>query len=234
MHAAYTLAYLIGSAAGGGSATTPTFVAAGAGVDVATAGTLAVPYAGSLATGDLFVIQLFGRQKSTDPTTPAGWTLRYGPDTNSNASQWVYTCDARASGSESGTVSLTTGNANMWAARMYAFRNVATSSFLEAATTVNGSSGVCGGPSITTLGTHRLLVACYGIDTNAAMAANVGATGGTWVEAVAEYATGTGSNAAMQLQTLALASAGAVSGGSSNFGGGSDDSICRAFALIGV
>jgi hypothetical protein len=233
MNSARMLASL-GAAAAGGPTTSPAFVAAGAGVDVATSGTLAVPYPSSPVAGYLYVIQLMARANTTNPAALAGWTLQYGPDTNLNPSQWIYTRDARATGSESGAVSLTTGNANMWCSRMYAFSNVATSAFLESATTVNGSVGTCGGPSITTLGAHRLLVAFYGIDNNVAMAPNSGASGGTWSEAVAEYASAAGSNGAIQLQTLTLATAAAVSGGSSNFGGGSDDSICRAFALIGV
>jgi MSHA biogenesis protein MshQ len=224
--------------AGAGLTTAPSFVAAGAGTDVATSGTLAVPYPGSVAAGQLFLMQLMSRQKTTNPTTPAGWTLispiAAGGDTHVNSTQWLYARTARATGSESGTVSLTTGNGNMWAARMYSFINVDTGTYIEGAVTASGGSGVCAGPSISTAGTHRLALAFYAIDQQVTMGANSGASGGTWTEAVAEFASGAGSNGSIQLQTATMLTAGTISGGSSNFGGGSDDTICRGFALIGI
>ena len=72
------------------------------------------------------------------------------------------------------------------------------------------------------------------LDSNPSMAPFVGETGGDWNEPVPEFGSGIGSNLSLQLQTAPLPSAGTISGGEASFGGASDSSICRAFALIGT
>lgn len=72
------------------------------------------------------------------------------------------------------------------------------------------------------------------LDNNPAMAPFTGETGGDWNEPVAEFASALGSNFSLQLQIAPMPSGGTIAGGSANFGGSSDGSICRAFALIGL
>lgn len=103
-----------------------------------------------------------------------------------------------------------------------------------AGATVNstGTSTTVADASVTTLGADRLAVNLVAANDDIALDAFTGQSGGTWVEAVAEYAEASGTDGAIQLQTAAMASAGTIDGGT--------DTIVSAawgvvgFALIGT
>ena len=173
-----------------------------------------------------------GSRSSNVPVTPAGWTLLHF-DEHGNARQRLYYKVAAAA--DTGTLAVAAGASNVNGARMYAFSGVApVSSFSEGAATSFDDDGTLPGPTVVTTGSGRLGIGFVVLDSNPSMAPFVGETGGDWNEPVPEFGSAIGSNLSLQLQTAPLPSAGTISGGEASFGGGSDASICRAFALIGT
>jgi len=208
------------------------FVAAGAGAETTAGPANVTPaYPGSLAAGDFFVCVANGYLD--DVTAATGWTEIYrGAGGNQNF--MVFARDTRASGSESGTVNFPIASSDRTAARIYAFRNcagtTATAPF-EAAATAGVASGAVTNPTITPTGAGRLGVLTWGGYTTATVAPGGTPTGGTWVEPVAEYISS--GPLYLELQTADLSAGGAISGGTTT-AGGSNQSFCHGFALIGV
>jgi hypothetical protein len=206
----------------------PSFIAAGAGVDGT--GSINVPFPAGVTSGQLLLLQL-GSRSSNVPVTPTGWTLAWF-DEVLNTRQRIYY--KFATGTESGTLAVTCGNSNVNVGRMYSFSGVnAGTVFFEGAATSTDEDGTLPGPSVTTSAPQRLAVALVSLDNNALMSPFIGETGGDWVEAVQEFSSSIGWNFGVGLQLAALPSGGTLAGGEANLGGGSDASVCRAFALIG-
>ena len=94
--------------------------------------------------------------------------------------------------------------------RSYEFTNVSTGTTLAtviengtAGSTTNDAAtdGTIRDSAVTTLGPDRLALNFIGINDDNAIAAMTGMTGGTWAEAVAEYAESSGTDASIGLQT---------------------------------
>lgn len=215
--------------------TTPSYVASG------TAGTGAGPgvspeYPAGLAEGDLILLQVYVRNQTVAPTTPAGFgSIEDGPDTQGNSSHYWYVQDTRAEGGETGTVTVADVAGNSIIAVLHGFRNVDPPvGFIENKST-NGSGSnddTIEAPSVTSTGPERLAVAIGGCSEDVTgIAAFSGESGGTWVLRH-EVGSSVGSNARVWLQTADLASAGTVSGGSMTISSG--ENWCQhGFALIG-
>jgi hypothetical protein len=214
-------------------------VGAGAGVDGTGSLNVAYPDPTKIKAGDLFLTLIGVRNLVSTPATPAGWTLIYGPDTNPSATVYVYAKNARATGSESGTVTWTiaAGN-NSNTGLMFNVRGVTASvtfdGYTEGAATAESDNNTQAQPSVTTNGYGRLLVACCVCNADVPMAVFTGGTT-TWDE-VAEFRSTVGSDFSLQVQVSTMPVAGTSSGGSANFGtpGTGDNSIVRAFALVGT
>jgi hypothetical protein len=203
-----------------------TFVSAGTGSGVT--GNPIPAYPGSLQANDLILLQVTVRDTTTTPTTPAGFTLLYGPDSTGTGRQWIYY--KFATGSESGTITVTIGGFTCKIARMYAFRNVALSSFTDGASFGLGSSSTISSQPVTTAGTGELAVSFVFINNDNAVGSFAGETGGNWAEiAAGEFTSPAGSNGCVQLQTATMTSAGTISVGTMS--GGGDPWGVRAFAL---
>jgi hypothetical protein len=187
-------------------------------------------YPSGLQANDLILLQVTVRDTTNTPTTPAGFTLLYGPDSTGTGRQWVYY--KFATGTESGTITITIGGSSSKMARMYSFRNVALSSFTEGGGFGSGYSSTINAPSVTTTDTNRLAVSFVFVNDDNAVDSFTGETGGDWAEAVSEFTTTEGSDGCVQLQTATMASARTISGGSYNMGMyNSDPWGVRAFAL---
>jgi hypothetical protein len=203
-----------------------TFVSAGAG-----SGTTANPtpsYPTELQAGDLILLQVTVRDTTNTPTTPTGFTLLYGPDSTGTGRQWIYY--KFADGSESGTLTITIGGTSCKIARMYAFRNVAPSNFIESGGFASGLTATISPPPVTTTGVSELAVAFVFVNDDNAVGSFAGETGGDWVEAVAEFTTTAGFDGCVQLQTATMANAGTISGGSYTMSA-ADPWGVRVFAL---
>lgn len=218
-----------------GPTTTPSYAFAGNGTDGT--GTLNVPYAenpglGHVEAGHCLLLHIFVRNDTGEDPTVSGWTLLSGPDSSASPTsrQWVY--GLIAAGTETGTKSVTfAAGSHRKSARMYAIRNVVDLS-VEDVSVTNGNTDPINMPSVTAGAAHRLAVAFIGADDDNAVGSSTGESGGDWTEAVAEYLGSTGTTM-QQLQTAALDSGGAISGGSTSMGA-DDDWICSAFALVGT
>ncbi|MGQ9461139.1 MAG: hypothetical protein ACUVRA_07920 [Candidatus Bathyarchaeaceae archaeon] len=203
-----------------------TYVSAGTGSG--TTGNPTPAYPTGLQANDLILLQVTVRDTTTTPTTPAGFTLLYGPDSTGTGRQWIYY--KFSDGTESGTITITIGGTVCKVARMYAFRNVAPSNFTEEGEFGTGIGDTISAQSVTTTDAKRLAVSFVFVNDNNAVGSFTGETGGDWTEA-AEFRTTAGSDGCIQLQTAIMASAGTISGGSYTMGA-ADPWGVRAFALI--
>jgi hypothetical protein len=184
-------------------------------------------YPSGLQGNDLILLQVTVRDTTNTPTTPDGFTLLYGPDSTGTGRQWIYY--KFATGTESGTITITIGGTNCKMARMYAFRNVATSDFYEGEGFRTGTGNTIYAQSVTTAGSDRLAVSFVFVNDNNDVGSFSGETGGDWTEATSEFTTGEGSDGCVQLQTATMPSAGTISGGSCSMN--YDPWGVRAFAL---
>ncbi|MCJ7655360.1 MAG: hypothetical protein MUO97_08715, partial [Dehalococcoidia bacterium] len=202
----------------------------GAGTASGVTGNPTPAYPAGLQANDLILLQVTVRDTSTTPTTPSGWTLLYGPDSTGTGRQWIYY--RFSSGGETGTITVTIGGTTCKIARMYAFRNVALSSFTEGGGFGSGSGATISAQTVATTDIRRLAVSFVFVNDNNAVDSFAGETGGDWVEA-AEFNTTQGSDGAVQLQTAIMAGGGTISGGSYTMSA-ADPWGVRAFALIPI
>lgn len=216
---------IFGHLAGQRTPSQVTFQAAGTGSGVT--GNPTPSYPSGLQADDLILLQVTVRDTSNTPTTPAGFTLLYGPDSTGTCRQWIYY--RFATGSESGTITVNIGGSNCKMTRMYSFRNVALSSFTEGGGFGSGSSSTINAQSVTTTDTNRLAVSFVFVNDDNAVGSFTGETGGDWTEAASEFTTTAGLDGCVQLQNAPMTSAGTISGGSYSMS--SDPWGVRAFAL---
>jgi hypothetical protein len=189
-------------------------------------------YPTGLQLNDLILLQVAVRDTSTTPATPSGFTLLFGPDSADNTGrQWIYY--KFSTGTESGTVTVSVSGSTMTMARMYAFRNVALSNFVEInnPNPGSGNGATISARPVTTIGDKRLCVSLVYVTNNNNVGSFTGETGGDWTEAVTEYQFNGNDDGCIQLQTATMATAGTVTGGGYTMSG-SDDWGLRAFALI--
>jgi hypothetical protein len=203
------------------------YVGVGAGSGV-TGNTISPTYPGSLQPNDLILLQVTVRDMASIPTTPAGFTFLYGTDSTGYGQQWIYY--KFSDGTETGALTVTAEGTACKIARMYAFRNVALSSFTEGENFDNRYTSTIYAPSVTTTGVNRLAVAFVFVNNDRTVDSFTGESGGNWTEATSEFTTTQGEDGCVQLQTAAMATAGTISGGSDPMGS-SDPWGVRAFAL---
>jgi hypothetical protein len=186
-------------------------------------------YPGSLQENDLILMQVTVRDNTTTPTTPTDFTKLYGPDSTGTGRQWIYY--KFSNGTETGEITVTIGGGACKIARMYAFRNVARSSFTEGGSFGSGTGATISAQSVTTTGVNRLAVSFVFVNDKNAVGSFTGESGGNWTEATNEFTTDQGSNGCVQLQTATMPSAGTISGGSYTMTA-ADPWGVRAFELI--
>jgi FlaG/FlaF family flagellin (archaellin) len=211
------------------------FVSAGSGSG-STNGNPAPGYPTSLQANDLILLQVTVRGDSTPTiTVPNGFALLRGPDatggSSSRVTQWIYYKFSTGSESGTGTVTITGTNYDR-AARMYAFRNVALTSFTEGAGYRIGEDDVILAQSVTTTGIKRLAVTFVSVENDISVGSFTGGSGGTWTEPVSEFTFNGDDDICMQLQTATMANAGTIQNGSYDTGSTSYRWVVTAFALI--
>lgn len=106
----------------------------------------------------------------------------------------------------------------------------------SAGSTTSGAAtnGTVADSDVVTLGVDRLAVNVVGISDDNAIAAFTGMSGGTWAEPVDNFASATGTDASIGIQTAAMASAGTISGGTFTQADATDGWGTVGFALIGT
>jgi hypothetical protein len=169
--------------------------------------------------------------------TPAGWTLELlvaeGDGFGNTMRNYVFSRNARSSGGESGTVTFTATGSFTSVAAIHTFRDVALTSFIEAATTIaNQGAGPVNCATVTPLGAKRLACMFLGGSTfGGNVASATGESGGDWTR-VQHDNDGAGS-AYISLQVSDQSGGGAISGGTA-----ACTSIfsvnAHAFALVGA
>lgn len=195
-------------------------------------------YPASISAGNLLLAHLLIRNTTATATTPDGWTLIDGPDSNGASRQWIFA--KSASGSESGSLTIDTnqGAGILAFAQIHRFtdwKNDATmaNNFEGLVFESSAGSTTVSDAGVTTSGADRLAVNFISLGNSLAMASFTGETGGDWTEAVAEARTTTANNGTLQLQTAGMASAGTVDGGSQTISGSTGWGI-HGFAILPV
>jgi len=206
-----------------------TYVGAGAGSGTSM-GNPTPSYLSGLQANDLILLQVSVGNSYSTPTPPDDFTLLYGPDSTGTGRQWIYY--KFSDGTEPDFIAITIGGYSANMARMYAFRNVALSSFTEGGDFGSGVGSTIYARSVTTTGDKRLAVSFVFMNDDNSVDEFAGETGGDWQEAAEYLYSGPYYNddGCIQLQTATMASAGTISGGSYNMGA-SDRWGVRAFAL---
>jgi hypothetical protein len=197
-----------------------------------TAGTSsATPAYGTNQAGDLFVMIVSGRISAF--TTPTGWTLQGGPNEQAGRRVYILTRDARSSGGESGTVTVTL-TANSQVSTIHTIRGAALASFIEDVT--NGGSAANGGtlsaPTIDAGGNARLALFASASGSQVTYIEVTGESGGDW-RLRAQANSGTGSNCDQGLYSADMPVGGSVSGGTASIAGIDEHSLV-GLALVGV
>ena len=215
----------------------PAFGAASGGQVIATGGAIVDVAGGSL--GDLVLLHIMQDGTGAGPTLSAGaagdelenlagtdatltvvggGALPVGSPTVANQYIWV---GRKATSSGFGNITVTTSGDDLYV-NLYRFTGVNAGTTLSdvienstAGTAVNevGNTAAVTDTGVTTLGVDRLALNLVGVNDDNALAAFTGMTGGTWAES-ADFASATGTDGAVQLQTATIASAGTINGGS--------------------
>ncbi len=207
-----------------------TFNTAGAGAEGTTS--IVTPYPASLALNDIILLCVSNGDTTTTPTTPSDFALLFGPDSNTTSRGFTYW--KRSNGTETGNLTVTTNATAQCRARMFSFRDVTTAATIyEGADSAAGTVDIVSDVGVTTTGTERLAVnITYGAD-DRNFASFTGETGGDWTQAVAEYATATGTpDGTIDLQVATMATAGTINGGATLDLGTGFNWIVRGFALL--
>lgn len=212
----------------------PTYVGASLGGNWTT-GTGTTTGKGGCTAGNLMIFQVFqdgwvndGLGSNVLPTlaSPTGFEDLAGNDntfTNLAVNDTGATCSMHlyAARAVSGSLSITISHANGTDQyfRWYEFSGASAATsvagvFEDITATASGTATAINDEAVTTSGADRLAVNFVGVNDDNAVGAFTGMTGGTWAEAEAEYATATGTDACIQLQTATMASAGTIDGGS--------------------
>lgn len=203
-----------------------TFEQAGTQASNSSAGNLTptIPRTG-VEAGDSLWLHVSIRNQTTTCDTPSGWTLISGPNDFGTTGR-AYLFARTSTGTEpAGTMTVTfTNNAAVTKfCRIYRFRGGVGITLEGSVVVSSGTDDTIEAPTLTSLSANRLGLAFVAVTDDRAMAAFSGATGGTWVEPVAEVTTTTGDDGSLQLQTVEIATAGTVTGGAQTLAGGAAD-----------
>ena len=222
------------------------FVSAGdggrGGTEVTPANRRSPTYPPGLEENDLILLQIGIRDGTNSPNQnqleSAGFTLLYADQSSTtDIGQWIYY--KFSDGTETGFLTIPIiGNPTNVISQMYAFRYVALTNFNEDGSFGTQESDVIYAEDVTTSGSRRLAVAfIYMNGYESTVEEFTGETGGDWIkqEEFQNSISGTYEDAAIQLQTAEMITAGEIFGGSCRI----DDMIdqqegwgVRAFALI--
>ena len=214
-----------------------TFVSAGTGSGSGS-GDVTPGYPSGLTANDLILLQVVVKGDSPTIATPAGFTLLYGPDSSTTSgtqrtTQAIYYKFAAGGETGSVTVHITQTTIVGRGARMYAFRNVALTSFTEGGGVGIEHNNVNKAQTVTTSGVKRLAVSFEAIGDNPLLGNFGGETGGNWLLAPSgNWFNGNQGTSLfdLALQTATMDSQGTISGGTDSHS--PCDWIVRSFALI--
>ena len=196
---------------------TPSVAAIGAVSSGATA-TLTPGFPTGIVAGSLLILHAESSNIAADITTDLaldGWSEVYDDQRSSGAGnairQWVYY--KYATGSESGSLTVTWAASANRIARITRIANARPSAPFEGPTLVVGTDDPITGPSLAPSGANRLGLALIAVGDNQA-ASNVlaSATGGTWAGHYGNVE-GAGNDTALFLNSVDLSAGGSISGG---------------------
>ena len=208
-----------------------TYNSAGSGATGTTS--ISTAYPGNLSANDIILYVVLIGDTTNTPTTPTDFALLFGPDTTAVQRGYVYW--KRATGSESGSLSVTTNATAQCRARMFSFRGVRSAGTIyegESATT-SGSDDQFFDQGVTTTGTLELAINILFIGDDRDTDSMTGETGGDWTQAVAEYENTTGTpDGTIDLHIATMAAAGTINGGSTVDTGTVTNYAVRGFALL--
>jgi hypothetical protein len=144
-----------------------------------------VPYPASIAAGNVLLLAMCN-SNPTSYTTPTGFAVVKSSNGGLAGLGSLYLFSKVAVGSETGSLTVTAGNANESAGAFVQYNNVAASPFGASVITVGGSSLTTSPSSLTALSpapaVTSLVVRCYGWAQNtSSTGTTITNPGGTWV-----------------------------------------------------
>jgi hypothetical protein len=190
-------------------------------------------------TGATFVENLAGTDNAWTQIVGANGDGSFPVGASGQARQFLYIGRALST-SSTPTISGTNSTSEDLYIRMYFATDVSTGTTLAdviengtAGSTVNsaGTSATIADADVTTLGADRLALNFVAGNDDNAIDAFTGMTGGTWAEAIAEYAEASGTDGVIQLQIATIASAGTIGGGTDGWADAADSWGVVGFAL---
>jgi hypothetical protein len=231
----------------------PTYIAASTGATSASGNWTATCHAPG-AAGRVLILQVLQDGTATSPAftsatniedlagTDNQWTSigEFNVGSGPNASQHLWIGRSLSTSAPTFTGANAGGDDLYW--RYYEFTNVNTGTAITdvienstAGSTVNsaGTSATASDAGVTTLGADRLALDFIAVNDDNAIAAFTGETGGDWAIATAAYATATGTDGAIQLQTSALAYSASTGGSTAAIWGatGTNEQAAQSFAV---
>ena len=191
----------------------------GAGASTQTSGAALSPACPAVVdAGDILIGHVYWEGTSDAPSTPANWTLLYGPAVvqSTIGRHWVF--GKVADGTEDGAA-VAFGNpavTTQRGARVYSFSGRISGTITQLVKGFSETSNATDPamPTVVTTAAGNRAVALVAQNDNNTAGAATGATGGTWTEAVAEYSVALTPGLMMQIQTcVPTADPGTVTGG---------------------
>lgn len=196
-------------------------------------GTATIPYPATVAADDLLILQCGINNASDTVTTPSGWTAFSGNPYSGGSDSRQYLFWKKATGSESGDLSVTWTAANRMNSRIYRFSGQDLTTPLGTPSSSTGASGTLSDEGVTTTQADSLALNFFVIGReNVSLSAMSGMTGGTWVEDFAEYGAGgtPPDYITIGMNRADMASAGTINGGTATLTGWSS----RTWVIVGV
>lgn len=186
---------------------TITYKSQGAGAYTeASGGALSPLCPATVDAGDILILHTHYEGVVTTPSTPAGWTLLYGPCNVGlipDGRHWVF--GRIADGSEDGAAAAlgTPAVTTQRGARIYSFAGRVSGTIQELVTCLTNTAHATDPqmPTVRTTKAGALAVALVTQHDNNAIAAAGAVTGGTWAEAVAEFVQSGTPGMNLQIQT---------------------------------
>lgn len=168
-----------------GKPVAPSFVSTSQAANTASATTLAVPYPASIVTNNVLLLAMCNSNPASY-VTPAGFAVVKSSNGGLAGLGSLYLFSKLAAGTETGSLTVTAGNACESAGAFVQYGNVAVSPFGASVITVGGSSLTTSPAALTALSpapaATSMVVRCYGWAQNtSSTGTTITNPGGTWV-----------------------------------------------------
>jgi hypothetical protein len=190
---------------------------------------LSVPYPSGISSGDLLILLYCNGSRNGNFTDPTDWTREFAIGGGSGGTECLTGCLSKiADGTETGN--LTFGGLTNNESHLARMHRITGGDTLEDKDWTRDSSKTIGHADITTTGTDRLVMVVTGISDDETASNFTGETGGD-LTIHSQDGTILDDDAHLSLQTVGLATAGTISGGTWTYSGATEGWSTISFAV---